>query len=294
MPALRPGQSVVGDTAANWTVINPILQKNIFGIESDTKRVKLGDGSTAWTSLTYMDEVIDTLTVDISGATNGYVLTKGASSIVAVDPLTIGVTDHGGLTGLGDDDHTQYILHSLATAANDFLVASGVGVFAKQTLAQVKSTLGLGSAAYTASSDYAVSAKGVTNGDAHDHSGGDGGQIDHGALSGLSDDDHPQYLLSSASTDFVLVDGSRDITGHIKGANTEPTDLQHLTSWSYVQRIGYNTPWRKPCVAATTCNIDIVNPPSAIDGVTLANGDRILVWQQTNAKENGIYEVSGV
>ena len=36
------------------------------------------------------------------------------------------VSDHGELGGLDDDDdHTQYILHSLAAAANDFLVASG-------------------------------------------------------------------------------------------------------------------------------------------------------------------------
>ena len=27
--------------------------------------------------------------------------------------------DHGSIPGLGDDDHTQYILHSLATAEND-------------------------------------------------------------------------------------------------------------------------------------------------------------------------------
>ncbi len=40
------------------------------------------------------------------------------------------------------------IAHSLATAANDFLVASGVGVFVKKTLAEVKTLLGLGTAAY--------------------------------------------------------------------------------------------------------------------------------------------------
>ncbi len=54
-----------------------------------------------------------------------------------------GATDHGTLTGLDGDDHPQYILHSLATAANDFLVASGVGVFIKKTLAQTKTILGL-------------------------------------------------------------------------------------------------------------------------------------------------------
>jgi len=45
-----------------------------------------------------------------------------------------------------------------------------------------------GSAAYTASSDYAVAAKGVTNGDSHDHVGGDGAQIDHGVPVALRPD----------------------------------------------------------------------------------------------------------
>jgi hypothetical protein len=50
--------------------------------------------------------------------------------------------DHGALSGLGDDDHTQYIRHILATAANDFLVASGSGVFVKKTLAETLTILG--------------------------------------------------------------------------------------------------------------------------------------------------------
>jgi hypothetical protein len=56
--------------------------------------------------------------------------------------------DHGGLAGLANDDHPQYILHSLATAANDLLMASAAGAFVKKTLAEVKAALGLGSAAY--------------------------------------------------------------------------------------------------------------------------------------------------
>jgi len=104
--------------------------------------------------------------------------------------------DHGGLGGLADDDHPQYIKHSLAETISDFLVASGAGAFIKKTLAEVKTILGLGSAAYTASTDYAVAAKGVTGGDAHDHVGGDGAQIDHGGLAGLADDDHPQYAVA--------------------------------------------------------------------------------------------------
>ncbi|MCR4436151.1 MAG: phage tail protein [Clostridiales bacterium] len=47
------------------------------------------------------------------------------------------------------------ISHSLATAINDFLVASGPGQFVKKTLAEVKAILGLGTAAYTDTSAYA-------------------------------------------------------------------------------------------------------------------------------------------
>jgi hypothetical protein len=45
----------------------------------------------------------------------------------------------------------------------------------------------------TAATTYAPIANGVTGGDMHDHSGGDGAQIDHGGLGGLADDDHTQY-----------------------------------------------------------------------------------------------------
>jgi hypothetical protein len=69
----------------------------------------------------------------------------------------------------------------------------------------------LGTAAYTAASAYATAAKGVTNGDTHNHFGGDGGQIDHGSLYGLADDDHPQYTkhsLATATSDFLVASGA--------------------------------------------------------------------------------------
>lgn len=41
------------DTAANWTTNNPILLAGEFGIESDTNKMKVGDGTTAWNNLEY-------------------------------------------------------------------------------------------------------------------------------------------------------------------------------------------------------------------------------------------------
>jgi hypothetical protein len=77
--------------------------------------------------------------------------------------------DHGGIGGLSDDDHPQYIKHDLAVAANDFLVASGIGVFVKKTLAETGAILE--------------------------------GDIDHGNLQGIADDDHTIYPLV---TDFEV------------------------------------------------------------------------------------------
>jgi hypothetical protein len=42
------------DTAANWTSANPILLLGELGHESDTDKLKIGDGATNWNSLTYL------------------------------------------------------------------------------------------------------------------------------------------------------------------------------------------------------------------------------------------------
>ena len=44
------------DTASNWTSTNPTLASGEFGFETDTGYVKIGDGSTAWTTLRYIAE----------------------------------------------------------------------------------------------------------------------------------------------------------------------------------------------------------------------------------------------
>jgi len=41
------------DTAANWTANNPTLLAGQIGFETDTNKIKIGDGSTAWTGLSY-------------------------------------------------------------------------------------------------------------------------------------------------------------------------------------------------------------------------------------------------
>ena len=40
-------------TAAQWTATNPVLAEGEFGAETDTRKFKIGNGSTAWNSLQY-------------------------------------------------------------------------------------------------------------------------------------------------------------------------------------------------------------------------------------------------
>lgn len=42
------------DTAANWTSANPVLAQGELGAETDTSKIKIGNGSTAWTGLSYL------------------------------------------------------------------------------------------------------------------------------------------------------------------------------------------------------------------------------------------------
>ena len=61
--SVKKGKCVMGnntaiqlrnDTAANWTTDNPTLAAGEMGLETDTNRIKFGNGSTAWTSLSYV------------------------------------------------------------------------------------------------------------------------------------------------------------------------------------------------------------------------------------------------
>lgn len=52
-------------------------------------------------------------------------------------------------------------------------------------------------------------------------------------------------------------------------------------------RPGYGM--KTPVLCASTANIALTSATTGIDGVTPSSGDRILVWQQTNTWENGVY-----
>ena len=80
------------DTAANWTAANPTLLRGEIAFEYDTKKVKIGDGSTAWVSLAYAlvseTMVQDLIDVHADRTDNPHSVTKaqvGLGSVPNVD-----------------------------------------------------------------------------------------------------------------------------------------------------------------------------------------------------------------
>jgi hypothetical protein len=62
-------------TASQWTSTNPTLAAGEFGFETDTNKLKCGNGSTAWNSLAYLNN-----DGDITGVTAGTGISGGGTS----------------------------------------------------------------------------------------------------------------------------------------------------------------------------------------------------------------------
>jgi len=70
------------DTAANWTSNNPTLATGEIGFETDTKKFKIGDGSTAWTSLAYAYGAAPTLTINAQTGTSYTLASSDVGNLV--------------------------------------------------------------------------------------------------------------------------------------------------------------------------------------------------------------------
>lgn len=79
------------DTASNWTLANPTLAAGEVGIETDTHKIKVGDGSTAWADLAYAsDEAKHAAAADeATHATSADTATSADSASKVANALTI-------------------------------------------------------------------------------------------------------------------------------------------------------------------------------------------------------------
>jgi hypothetical protein len=75
------------DTSANWASVNPVLEQGELGLETDTSKYKIGNGSTAWNSLAYGG---------ISGSVAGLGLTATTDPAAPTGEVTLYAKSVGG------------------------------------------------------------------------------------------------------------------------------------------------------------------------------------------------------
>ena len=90
------------DTASNWTSANPTLANGELGIETDTSKIKVGDGSTAWSSKTYLVDVgsylTETSTNTLSNKTLAATTLSGQLTGADQTVSAINLKDYGEIT----------------------------------------------------------------------------------------------------------------------------------------------------------------------------------------------------
>ena len=119
-------------TAAAWTSANPTLAVGELVIETDTSKYKIGDGSTAWTSLGYSSLPSTALTATVVDA-KGDIIAATAAATVA--KLTVGSNGQVLTAASGQSTGLQWatMTHTAITVADTTDTTCFVGLFESAT-----------------------------------------------------------------------------------------------------------------------------------------------------------------
>lgn len=98
-----------------------------------------------------------------------------------------------------------------------------------------------------------------------------------------------QISVSASNGDVTISLPSAVIFPGTVTLNADPQSALEAATKQYVDAVAEGLHIHASVEAATTASVDLNSPPATIDTVTLTNNMRVLVKNQTNAAENGIY-----
>lgn len=98
-----------------------------------------------------------------------------------------------------------------------------------------------------------------------------------------------KLVLRTSGGDINAVVGTFDSVT----INNTPSASTDAATKGYVDSLSQGLYWKDAVRVASTANVTISSPGSSIDGVTLSNGDRVLLKNQTTGSQNGLYVFNG-
>ena len=108
----------------------------------------------------------------------------------------------------------------------------------------------------------------------------------------LVDKGYVDNKTDSASATAVQKSGDT-MTGDLILSSPTPPNALSASPKVYVDNAIAGLKFNLDVLVASTANVNVASAPSSLDGVTLTNGDRLLLKNQTNASQNGIYIFNG-
>ena len=291
------------DTASNWTSANPTLSGGEVGVETDTLKMKLGNGSTAWNSLSYyatpsIDDVGD---VTITSASSGQFLKWNGTAWVN-DTIDLGTDTAGSyvsslvagtgvtLTNNSGETATPTIAIGQAVGTTDNVTFSDVTVSGNLTVSGTTTTLN--TETLTVNDNIIV--------------------LNNNASGAPSENAGIEVERGSSTNVQIRWNETTDIwEATVNGSVYSPI----ITELTLENRLGQEH-WHRPANLATNAVLPQTPTYSAgttdadggtgigatltgtsnarlvVDGVNASTGNRILVKNQVEPRHNGIYTVT--
>jgi hypothetical protein len=296
------GQALItdGSGAVSFTTISTILTVGADSGSNDN--VSLISDVLSFTGGEGIDTTVTDNTITIAGE-DASTSNKGIASFNSTNfTVSSGAVSANDITLTAEDSST-----AAASIGEGFTFAAGEGI----------NTSASGTTLTITGEDATTSNKGIASFDSTDFTVSSGA-VSVNAITLGSSSLNPGATttdiagLTSLAIDNVTINGNEISTTNTNGdlslnpngsgvvdvnnsriSNvTDPTQTQDAATKGYVDAVKQALDIKDSVRVATTANITIasdLNVGDTIDGVTLADGDRVLVKDQSTASENGIY-----
>ena len=227
--------------------------------------------------------------IELSGDVTGTANFDGSAAI------NISTTIAANSVALGTDTTGDYVT---SVSASDGVAATGTGEGA--TVALTNTDKGSSQNIFKNVSDGSTSVVADSNDDTLTISGGTGISVTANTGTDTLSIGNTGVTSVAGTTNQITASGSTgSVTFSLPSAvtfpgsvtlNADPTQALQAATKQYVDAVAEGLHVHASVATATTANIaDLADPSAAIDGVTLIDGMRVLVKNQTATAENGIY-----